>query len=95
MSEIEAFASVWDALEDAPEAAAHMRLRSDLMIALQETIDRWTLHPASAAKRLDLTRQRLGELRRGLISQFGLDELLTLADKAGLTIEVRLGAAAE
>ena len=30
------FASVWDAIEDTPEKAENMKLRSSLMIALQE-----------------------------------------------------------
>ena len=32
----ERYADVWDALEDTPEAAAEIRLRSDLMIWVQE-----------------------------------------------------------
>jgi len=43
------FASVWVALEDSPAEAANMRLRSDLMIALQEVVAGWGLTQAEAA----------------------------------------------
>jgi len=41
MTSDRAFESVWDALEDSPAEAAHMRLRSDLMIAVQEAVAGW------------------------------------------------------
>ena len=44
------FASVWDALEDSPAEAANMRLRSELMIAIQETVAGWVLTQAEAAR---------------------------------------------
>ena len=37
------FASVWDALEDSPAEAANMRMRSELMIAVQQTVADWGL----------------------------------------------------
>jgi predicted XRE-type DNA-binding protein len=36
----ERFDSVWDAIEDTPEEAANMKLRSELMLALKEHIAR-------------------------------------------------------
>jgi predicted XRE-type DNA-binding protein len=40
----EQFASIWDAIEGTPGEAAQMKLRSTLMIALKDHIDRrgWT-----------------------------------------------------
>ena len=35
----EVFESVWDALEDTPTEAANMKLRSSLMIAINEAVD--------------------------------------------------------
>ena len=32
------FASVWDAIEDAPDAAEHMKIRSSLMTSLKQHI---------------------------------------------------------
>lgn len=33
------YTSVWDALEDTPEAAASMRVRAELMIAVQRYVE--------------------------------------------------------
>ncbi|MGC2203755.1 MAG: hypothetical protein WA633_26870 [Stellaceae bacterium] len=35
------FESVWDALEDTPTEAENMKLRSSLMIALNEAVSAW------------------------------------------------------
>ena len=89
MTEGQTFNSVWDALEDSPGAAANMRLRSDLMIALHDAIDHWRETPASTAARLGIDAARLDDLQRGRISRFSLDELVGLAERANVRIEVK------
>jgi predicted XRE-type DNA-binding protein len=84
------FASVWDALEDSPAEAANMRLRSELMIAVQEAVASWGLTQAQAAQRLDVTQPRLSDLLRGRISKFSLDALSVLAERAGLSVRVQI-----
>ena len=84
------FASVWDALEDSPAEAAVMRLRSELMIGVQEAVAGWGLTEAQAAQRLDVTRPRLSDLLRGRIGKFDLDALAVLADHAGLSVTVQI-----
>jgi predicted XRE-type DNA-binding protein len=91
---IESFDNVWDALEDTPEAAASMTMRSDLLIALTERVKGWKITQAEAAKRLDITQPRLNDLVRGRINNFSLDALVTLARKAGLSVELRINEAA-
>ena len=44
------FASVWDAVEDTPEQAANMKLRSVLMTALKDQITRTGMSQAEAAQ---------------------------------------------
>lgn len=92
--EIESFDNVWDALEDTPEAAASMTMRSDLLIALTERVKGWKITQAEAAKRLDITQPRLNDLVRGRINNFSLDALVTLARKAGLSVELKINEAA-
>jgi predicted XRE-type DNA-binding protein len=92
--EIQSFDNVWDALEDTPEAAASMTMRSDLLIALTERVKGWKITQAEAAKRLDITQPRLNDLVRGRINNFSLDALVTLARKAGLSVELRINEAA-
>ena len=84
------FASVWDALEDSPAEAANMRLRSELMIAVQEAVSAWGLTQAEAARRLDVTQPRLNDLLRGRVGKFSLDSLIVLAERAGLSVRVQI-----
>lgn len=88
------FASVWDALEDSPAEAANMRLRSELMIAVQETVAVWRLTHAEAARRLDVTQPRMNDLLRGRVGKFSLDALILLAERAGLSVRVQIEQAA-
>lgn len=87
---VQTFASVWDALEETPEAAANMRLRSELMTAVRDTIEGWQLTQAQAAKRLGITQPRLNDLMRGRIGKFSLDALIILADRSGLSVRVEI-----
>ena len=48
----------------------------------------------TAAARLGITRPRLNDLLRGKLGKFSLDALVNLATAAGLTIEIRVAAAA-
>ena len=69
------FANVWDALSDSPEEAATMKIRSDVMIAINDTISAWDTTQARAASRLGVTQPRLNDLLRGKINKFSLSML--------------------
>jgi predicted XRE-type DNA-binding protein len=88
------FANVWDALSDSPEEAATMKIRSDVMIAINDTIRAWNTTQAQAASRLGVTQPRLNDLLQGKINKFSLDTLLTLAGRAGLKVKINIGNAA-
>ena len=88
------FASVWDAIEDTPEDAAYMKLRSKLMIALTQHITRKKLTQAQAAKVFGVTQPRISDLMRGKINLFGLEALVNMASAAGLQVELRIRKAA-
>jgi predicted XRE-type DNA-binding protein len=90
MSGDQTFVSVWDALENSPTEAANMRLRSDLMIAVQQAVEGWNTTQAEAATRLGITQPRLNELIKGRISNFSLDALINIATKAGLGIRLEI-----
>ena len=85
---------MWDALEDALAAAANMRLRSVLLIAIQEVVTGWGLTQAEAARRLDVTQPRLNDLLRGRIDKFSLDALILLAARGGLEVRMEITHAA-
>lgn len=86
---IQAFACVWDALTDSPAEAATMRVRSDLLSAISDTVAGWNVTRAVAAQHLDLTRPRLDELLRGSVGRFSIGELIELAIRAGLDVRVQ------
>ncbi|MGE0471766.1 MAG: helix-turn-helix domain-containing protein [Nitrospira sp.] len=88
------FASVWDAIEDTPEEAENMKLRSVLMTALKHHLTRTKLSQAQAAKLFGVTQPRISDLMRGKISLFSLDALVNMATAAGLHIEMRVRNAA-
>ena len=88
------FNSAWEALEDSPEQATNMRLRSELMIALQARVEAWNTTQARAAKRLRITQPRLNDLLRGRIDRFSLDALVALAEHAGLDVRLKVRVAA-
>ena len=88
------FANIWDALEDSPEDAATMTMRSNVMTIVTATIRGWNATQAQAARRLGITQPRLNDLMRGKINKFSLDTLLTLATRAGLKVKIDVRAAA-
>lgn len=88
------FVSVWDAIEDTPEEAENMKLRSTLMMALKSHLDRAGLSQSQAAKLFGVTQPRVSDLMRGKINLFGLDALVNMAAAAGLHIEMRVVEAA-
>ena len=55
----EGFASVWDAIEDTPQAAASMKARSTLMMELSSYIEKQGLTQAQAATLLGVTKPRV------------------------------------
>ena len=88
------FKSVWDAIEDNPVQAENMKLRSSLMIALQQHIKTQGLTQAQAAKLFGVTQPRISDLTRGKIDLFAIDTLVNMLASAGLHIEMRIDPAA-
>ena len=88
-----AYDSVWDAICDTPEDAENMRLRSEVMIALEKYIKENGLTQKEAARRFGVTQPRVSELVHRKFSRFSLDSLLSMAARAGLYAEITLKAA--
>ena len=86
----ERFTSVWDAIEDTPEEAENMKLRSSLMLALKNHLLRNNISQAEAAKLFGVTQPRISDLMRGKINLFSLDSLVNMAAAAGLHLEIRV-----
>lgn len=84
------FTSVWDAIEDTPEEAENMKLRSVLLSTLKDHLTRTGMSQAQAAKLFGVTQPRISDLMRGKINLFGLDALVNMASAAGFQIEIRV-----
>ena len=88
------FASVQDAPKGSSAEAHALRLRTELMGAVQEAVAGWTLTQAVAARRLGATLPRLQGLLHGRTGEFSLDALTLLATRAGLNVRVEIESAA-
>lgn len=86
----ETFASVWDAIEDTPAEAENMKLRSTLMMALDQHVRAKGWTQAETARRLGVTQPRVSDLLRGKINLFALDTLVNMVVAAGLHVEMRV-----
>ncbi|MBI4735964.1 MAG: XRE family transcriptional regulator [candidate division NC10 bacterium] len=73
-----------------PEEAAHLLIRSDLMIQLQKLIASRDLTQAEAAKILRVTQPRVSDLLRGRIDLFSSDALIDMLARLGVRVRVVL-----
>jgi predicted XRE-type DNA-binding protein len=78
---------VWDAIEE-PEHAAAMKVRANLMLAIERKVRSWKVTQREAAGRLGVTQPRLNDLLTGKITKFSLDSLVAMAARVGLTVKV-------
>ena len=85
----QSFANVWDALTETPAESAEMTARSNVLLAVQRVVASWRAAPEASAERLGIDTARLNALETGKIGLFSLDQLVGLAARAGLTVEVR------
>jgi predicted XRE-type DNA-binding protein len=63
-----------------------MNPRAELMLAIREIVDGWSLTQAEAAARIGVTQPRMNDLLRGRIDKFSLDAQLNIAYAAGLSV---------
>jgi len=70
------------------EEAENLKLRSELMMKIDDFYRQSGLTQSGAAKVLGLTQPRLNALLKGKIQLFSLDSLVNVAGRAGLTIRL-------
>lgn len=88
------YASVWDAITATPAEAENMKIRSQLMLALRDHIERQGLTQAKAARLFGVTQPRISDLMRGRIDLFAIDTLVNMLHTAGMQVELRIEKAA-
>ena len=71
------------------KAEAHnLRLRSELMMRIDDYFRDSGMTQAAAAKSLGLTQPRLNALLKGKLHQFSLDALVEIATRAGMNVRL-------
>ena len=76
----------------APEEAAILQMRADLMADLRKVIKAKKLTQTRAAKLLGVSQSRVSDLVRGKWEKFSLEMLITLATRAGLRVSLKTAA---
>ncbi len=85
--------SAWDAIMDTPQEALNMKLRSELMLQIRQTIEVNSWTQKKAAKKLGVTQPRISDLLRGKIDLFSLDMLVNMLASMGNEVEIKIKAA--
>ena len=71
-----------------PEEAAHLLIRTDLMIQIEKILEERGLTQAKAAKLLGVSQPRVSDLVRGRIRLFSIDTLVGLLARLGVTVSL-------
>lgn len=90
MSKESIFESVWDALEDDPIRRQNLKLRSELMVQINEKLLSMKITQTEASKVLHITQPRVCALLKGKIESFRLDSLVDIAHRLELNVSIRL-----
>jgi predicted XRE-type DNA-binding protein len=72
-----------------PEEAAHLLIRSDLMIQVETVLKERGLTQAKAAKLLGVSQPRVSDLVRGRIDLFSIDTLVDMLARLGISVTFR------
>jgi predicted XRE-type DNA-binding protein len=75
-----------------PEKAAELEMRAQLLIGLEQWLEKSRMTQDEAAKVLGVTQARVSDLKRGKIDRFSMDLPVRLAARAGLKPKLKLAA---
>lgn len=68
---------------------AHLLIRSDLMISLNQLLEERGLTQVRAAKLLGVTQPRISDLKRGRLELFSIDTLVDMLARLGVKVTVQ------
>ena len=72
-----------------PEEAAHLQIRTDLMIQIERVLKERGLTQAKAASVLGVTQPRISDLVRGRVDLFSIDTLVDMLAKLGVSVTLK------
>ncbi|MCP4428595.1 MAG: XRE family transcriptional regulator [Chloroflexi bacterium] len=74
----------------APDEAAKLKIKAQLMIKLSEWIKEERLKQEEAARLLQVTRPRVSDVVRGKVHKFTIDALVDMLERAGKRVTVQV-----
>jgi len=72
------------------QEAGHLRVRAQLMVALQKTLAKRGMKQAQAARILRVTQPRVSDLLRGRIDLFSADTLIDMLARLGIGVRIAM-----
>ena len=72
-----------------PDEAAHLLIRTDLMLEIKRILKERRLTQAKAAKLLGVSQPRVSDLVRARIDLFSIDTLVALLARLGVSVSLR------
>lgn len=77
-----------------PAEAENLKIRSDLMTALQRLMLERGLSQVQAAKLFGVSQPRISDLKRDKIDRFTIDALINMLACAGMRVRLKIGRSA-
>ncbi len=71
------------------EEAAHLLIRTDLMLEVASLIEKQGLTQKQAAKLLGVTQPRVSDLVRGRLELFSIDTLVEMLSRLGVSVTLK------
>ena len=84
------FDTIWDAVAKDASEAASLKKRAELMRFLIEHIRSMGWTQTEAAAQLGVKQPHISELMHGKIGRFGLGGLVTMIDRLGMDITIKV-----
>jgi predicted XRE-type DNA-binding protein len=84
--------STGNVFEDAgfpPAEAAHLLIRTDLILQVADIIEKRGLTQRATAVALDVTQPRISDLVRGRVELFSIDTLVEMLNRLGVSVTVK------
>lgn len=74
-----------------PAEAENLKVRSDLMSALQDLMTERGLTQVEAARAFGVSQPRISDLKRDKIDRFTVDALINMLARAGVRVVLKIG----
>lgn len=88
---VETFKNVWDALIKDPAERELCKLKSELMILVEQYINNNNITQDQAAELMGVTQSNISNIVRGKMNQITIDKLVKMLTRVDISIEIEIG----